>query len=278
MKTYPGIDYDFQPVSYWDYENVLQVILRDVKGAARRKMIKDYLIAGRFQELDDKLLETKLSNETRDKLSAIHPMFMGGEYLPDYSVGETEIARIELKSTTFDVISIRAAAEEKGIRYSVMDEYGFDFKLYKETSKKPFTLAELIEFIDNIDNDYGYAGDFALSYNYSQANYMMPRELLDFTSIESDIYGQLKEHYDHVFVYWVYGDFFDQFSETHLEYFRKEYGSLTSPTLIKKIDEVCRECRLSISELDVILSIVGPPGETNYLEEIKIGLKEEYEL
>jgi len=41
-------------------------------------------------------------------LDLIHPSFMGGEYLPDYRRDEIEIARIELESTTSDVISVRA--------------------------------------------------------------------------------------------------------------------------------------------------------------------------
>jgi hypothetical protein len=36
---------------------------------------------------------------------------MGGEYLPDYEEGDVEIARIELESTTADVISIRVKKE-----------------------------------------------------------------------------------------------------------------------------------------------------------------------
>ena len=42
MKRYRGIKYSFRPKSYWDEDNVLQALLRDVKGAERRKMIKAY--------------------------------------------------------------------------------------------------------------------------------------------------------------------------------------------------------------------------------------------
>ena len=51
MKKYPNIDYSYQPKSYWDEDSVLQTILRDVKGAERRKMIKAYYEDGNFQEL-----------------------------------------------------------------------------------------------------------------------------------------------------------------------------------------------------------------------------------
>lgn len=43
--------------------------------------------------------------------SKFHPSFVGGEYLPDYKANEVQIARIELQSTTTDVISIRAGGD-----------------------------------------------------------------------------------------------------------------------------------------------------------------------
>ena len=33
MKRYRGINYNFRPKSYYNYGNVLQLLLRDVKGA-----------------------------------------------------------------------------------------------------------------------------------------------------------------------------------------------------------------------------------------------------
>src|SRR5882724_6852578 len=83
-------------------------------------MIRDFWQAGAIDELDQGLLVDCLSNEDRSGLGKIHPSFMGGEYLPDYAEGELEIARIELESTTTDVISIRAKkmASESHIRLS----------------------------------------------------------------------------------------------------------------------------------------------------------------
>ena len=78
MKKYPNIDYSYQPKSYWDEDNVLQTILRDVKGAERRKMIKAYYEDGNFQELDSVFMQSSLTNDERKHLGAIHPMFMGG--------------------------------------------------------------------------------------------------------------------------------------------------------------------------------------------------------
>ena len=83
MKEYPGIDYGFRPQSYWLDRDVLQALLRNVKGAERRKMIKAYYKNGNFQELEESFSKISLSDEERFRLASIHPMFMGGEYLPD---------------------------------------------------------------------------------------------------------------------------------------------------------------------------------------------------
>ena len=80
MKRYRGIKYSFRPKSYWDEDNVLQALLRDVKGAERRKMIKAYYEGGNFQELEESFSKASLSDEERFRLASIHPMFMGGEY------------------------------------------------------------------------------------------------------------------------------------------------------------------------------------------------------
>ena len=73
---------------------------------------------------------------------------MGGNYLPDTEDGEVEIARIRIKSTTFDVTSVYARAEGGAIHYRVVDEYDGD-TLQGETearTDKPMTLGEFTDF------------------------------------------------------------------------------------------------------------------------------------
>ena len=123
MSRYKQIDYSYQPESYWEDSTVLQALLRDVKGVQRRKMIIEYYENEAIDQLDDKFLEAKLSDEQRKRLGLIHPSFMGGEYLPDCGEDETEIARIELRSTLADVISIRAKRDGSEYVYSVVDEH-----------------------------------------------------------------------------------------------------------------------------------------------------------
>ena len=109
IKLYAGTDYDFRPESYWGpARSPLEAALRNVKGRNRREMIRDYYSRGLLPALSDNLLRDTLDEDTRRRLDLIHPSFMGGEYLPDYRRDEIEIARIELESTTSDVISVRA--------------------------------------------------------------------------------------------------------------------------------------------------------------------------
>ena len=206
MKKYPGIDYTQRPKSYWETDDVLACLLQNVKGRERREMIRSYWEQGRLQELDETFLCETLSEEDRDRLGKIHPAFMGGEYLPDYEPGETEIARLELRSMTADVISIRAKREGGLIRYRIVDEYGTEFELQRQSSRKPLTLEQLVKFIDGSNHPDLPAG-LALCYNSMNADGGVTgrHELQDFTTIRSDIYPQLEEHYDHVFEEWAGG-------------------------------------------------------------------------
>ena len=63
-RRFPNIDYGWSPSSYRaPPDDVLQLILRNVKGSQRRKMIRDYWDAGMFQELENVLIQDKLSDE-----------------------------------------------------------------------------------------------------------------------------------------------------------------------------------------------------------------------
>lgn len=203
MKRYKGIDYTFQPESYWLDSTVLQALLRDVKGVQRRKMIVDYYENGTIDQLEDTFLQASLSEDQRQRFGLIHPSFMGGEYLPDCIAGETEIARIELESTLADVTSIRAKREGDEYRYSVVDEHGDTYSLQTETSELPFSLDELVDFIDYSEQNGGWSGGLSLSYNNANADSLSRERLRHFTRISSEIYPQLEEHYENVFSDWV---------------------------------------------------------------------------
>ena len=127
---YAGIDYNFRPDSYWTPStNPLDAVLHNMKGRRRREMVRDLYATGKLEGLSDLLLSDSLDDEARKRLSQIHPTFMGGEYLFHYRRHETEIARIELESTTYDVISLRARTAGSRIEYRLVDEYESEFTL-----------------------------------------------------------------------------------------------------------------------------------------------------
>jgi hypothetical protein len=203
MKTYPNIDYMQCPASYWEDEDVLACLLRDLKGTERRKLITKCWREGTLDELPEDFLKNTLDEEDRERFGRLSPACMGGEYLPDYQPGETEIARLELRSITADVISIRARRAGGRIVYSIVDEYATEFEQQRQSSRKPLTLAELVRFIDGSCHPDLSEG-LALGYNSMNADGGVTgrEELQDFTTVCSEIYPQLQEHYNHVFEEW----------------------------------------------------------------------------
>lgn len=204
MKKIKGIRYGFRPKSYWEDLDPLSAILRNVTGENRRQMITDYWNAGRLEELDPQLLADEPDDDVRKSLGRIHPSFMGGEYLPPYFPGEVEIARICLRSTTSDVISLRARPTPEGIAYRVVDEYEAEFYLPIPLSKEPLTLEELVQqFEDGELEGLDYPGGLALGYNNMNAESSSFEDLRHFTRITSPIYRELEQHFECVFEEWV---------------------------------------------------------------------------
>ena len=207
MKTYRNIHYSYMPASYWGDNDVLSAILRNVKGESRRELIADYYRRGRLDELSAELIAEEVGDPLRRRLGQIHPSVMGGEYLPGYLPGEVEIVRISLQSTTSDVISLRASPVWRGISYRVVDEYGAKFSLPITQSETTLTLKEIIHQLDEgrlDDMGFPYCG-LALGYNELNAEFSAREELRNFTTITSDFYPQLYDHYERVFDDWVAG-------------------------------------------------------------------------
>ena len=170
-------------------------LLRNVKGTNRRQMIRDYWEAGKMEELSNSYLAETLDDDQRRRLGQIRPSFMGGEYLPAYGPGEVEIARIELKSTTSDVISVRSRPEGDKIVYSIRDEYDTEFEVSPPSSKQPLSLHKLIGLIDRAGSDESLGIEFTLM-NYPVEEYADDLEQVEaFTSVESTFYEQLTLHY-----------------------------------------------------------------------------------
>ncbi len=73
-----------------------------------------------------------------------------------------------------------------------------------DSAERPLTLTELIRQFDEGDIEgSGYFGGLSLGYNESNAEWSDRESLRHFTTISSDFYPQLEEHYEKVFEAWV---------------------------------------------------------------------------
>jgi len=135
-------------MSYFLPPDLEGLLLARIKGTARRAELKRLLDAGQMDQVRTLVAKAKLSDDERKTLSGIHPLFMGGEYLPNQEGNEVEIARIEINSVSYDVTSVYARQQASGIRYRVVDEYEGQTLTGPPTrrSAKPLTLGELEKF------------------------------------------------------------------------------------------------------------------------------------
>ncbi len=143
-----GIDLDYRPASYfWVAEKGI-TLMSDIKGAERRRLFVKALETGEEEAFSEALLTAALTAHDREALGRIHPAFMGGEYLPNRSRQEVEIARITIASTTQDVTCVYARQVGDRIHYRVVDEYeGMTLdEPSTRTSNKPLKLQELVAF------------------------------------------------------------------------------------------------------------------------------------
>lgn len=143
-----NIDLQFRPKTYFRPEKLEKYLLSKVKGAVLRKKLKALFEEGRHDEVRHLVGDAAFSAADRKALESIHPMFMGGNYLPDTEDGEVEIARISIQSTTFDVTCVYARPEDGAIHYRVVDEYGGDTLQgpSEATTTAPMTLGEFADF------------------------------------------------------------------------------------------------------------------------------------
>ena len=115
MTNTLAIDMTFRPDTYWPESRTIEQLLARIKGKARRDIARDILETKGFPALTTFVAREELSEPDRQDWGRIHPAMMGGEYLPGLADDEVEIARLSMKSTTADQISIRARRIEKKI-------------------------------------------------------------------------------------------------------------------------------------------------------------------
>ena len=142
------IDLHYRPDTYFRPQKLERYLLSKVKGAVLRQKLQALFDAGRHAEVRTLLTAEGISAADRKALESFHPMFMGGNYLPDTEDGEVEIARISIKSTTYDVTCVYARPDGGAIQYRVVDEYGGETLqgTTEARTDKPMTLGEFADF------------------------------------------------------------------------------------------------------------------------------------
>ncbi|NLD05267.1 MAG: hypothetical protein GX672_05150 [Synergistaceae bacterium] len=180
-----SIDYSYRPESYFEPLPMETSIINRINGTVRRRIVRER--AGN----DLSSIPYQLTAEVLDEVGLrawgrIHPMYMGGEFLPRFMPGEVEIARVCLKSTTYDADSIRARKGANRIRYRYLDEYDGEMTTGKtsRTSIRPLTLGELLNFM------------FRANLFFEMLDRNFPGELekqLNFFTGESEFYPQFHD-------------------------------------------------------------------------------------
>ncbi len=199
MPNPKDYDLDYRPRSYWGPQDLETHYGARAKGELRRKSALALLGEGIS---DEGMLTSSLPDDERVAAGAIHPWFMGGEYLPDYLTNEVEIARLTFKSTTMDVLSVRARRTKHRIKYRIMDEYfdqwGEHYVMRPATSTQPLTLKQVIDAI-NLNDLVGGPRES----NYDGGSWCRPDEIFDFCTVSSAYYDQLGHWFDDVNEEWL---------------------------------------------------------------------------
>src|SRR5687768_15990263 len=76
-STRERFQHDYRPAVYW---TVPDAVFANIKGAHRRRIIRQAIARGELDRVPAEMLGDDLPPELRLYVGAIHPSFMGGEY------------------------------------------------------------------------------------------------------------------------------------------------------------------------------------------------------
>ena len=96
------IDLSYRPDTYWPESLTPEQLLSRIRGKERQDIARLTYAACGFSGLDAFLARGALTQEEREAWGRVHPLCLGGEFLPDTKAGEVEIARLSMQSTTGD--------------------------------------------------------------------------------------------------------------------------------------------------------------------------------
>jgi hypothetical protein len=103
---------------------------------------------------------------------------------------------------------LRASPSGSHIKYRLVDEYSSEFRLPQQTSGRPFSLGELVQFLDSVvqvDVSEPSWTRFGFVLSSNQCNLECGgdlEDLRDFTRVESDCYPDLASHYAKAIAEW----------------------------------------------------------------------------
>jgi hypothetical protein len=199
-----SFDLNYRPDTYWPDELNQEQLLARIPGQVRRDIARQVMAEDGDAGLNAVAANEDFNEVDRRDWGMVHPSCMGGEYLPQLGDDDVEIARISLKSTTSDQVSIRAAKVDGKIHYSVFDEYETEYELAFTESELPLTLSELVELIDGSRHPESEMPGGLLTSHWEYMldwNYALDKAI-DFASIESAWYPELTEYYEQVAIDW----------------------------------------------------------------------------
>jgi hypothetical protein len=192
MSAYlEDVDLNHAPKSYFVPHGLERHLVSKIKSAVIRADLNALLDQGEYQRVREVLIDEDRDNAFFNAMGHSHPMFLGGNYLPDTEEGEIEIARLCLMSVTVDVAAVYARKEQGVIHNRVVDEYD-GMTLHEEPygqSETPMTLEAFTAFVvekwglDGIVNDNFFG---------------TVQEALDFFWAESYFYPDLDRMLRHV--------------------------------------------------------------------------------
>ncbi len=145
MTHIEKFDLGFRPTTYFSPEILTKHQISQIKDELVRRHLLDLYESADFDQIDEVL---KSHQQNGDQYGAIHPAFMGGQYLPDLEKNEMEIARLMIRSVTYDITALYARFEKGKIHYRMADEYEGE-TLVEPTSlvsDKPLSLGEMRGF------------------------------------------------------------------------------------------------------------------------------------
>ncbi len=191
---------DFRPDTYWGPNSEWTRVIANIKGAERKRRVKEALERENPSEIEEWMVLEKLPENLRDAIGSIHPHNLGGEFLPDFAEHEVEIARVTLQSCTQDVTSIRASPLPDRIEYRITDEYDGEWSFSPVNSLEPLSMGELITLMDEARCDGYENAEWSTGVVWAPLRgnvdaHSDPLELIEFVEVTSEFYPGLRAYY-----------------------------------------------------------------------------------